>query len=405
MLQAGNGMPTTPLLMIPGPVEVSPAVTRAMSVPPPGHQAPGLIEAFGQALQDCRTVFKADADAAAYIVAGSGTLAMEMAASNILQSGDRAVVANTGYFSGRMAEIARRCGAEVTLIDATPGDAPSLEAIERHIATVSTRGSVKALFATHVDTSTGVRLDPEPLAALARQHDVLSVFDGVCATGGEHFDMAAWGADIYLTGSQKALSAPAGAALLVAGPRALKARQSLRQPPPLYLDWTSWDPIMKAYHENRPSYFATPATNCVLGLAQGLREIVSDTYEDLNGVDARVARHHTASTALRQAWAVMGLEEIPVRSELRATTLSALRYPAGVDAGLLAQLRQRGLVVAGGLHPALKTQYFRVGHMGYVTTQPHLLEQTVTVLAEGLTAAGHRVDSKAAVDAFRQGVN
>ena len=74
----------------------------------------------------------------------------------------------------------------------------------------------KALFATHVDTSTGVRVDPEPLCRLAREAGILAVFDGVCATAGERFEMAAWGADLYFTASQKAIGLPPGLALMVA---------------------------------------------------------------------------------------------------------------------------------------------------------------------------------------------
>ena len=75
-----------------------------------------------------------------------------------------------------------------------------------------------------MDTSTGVRVDPEPLCRLAREAGALAVFDGVCATAGERFEMAAWGADLYFTGSQKAIGLPPGLALMVAGERALAAR-------------------------------------------------------------------------------------------------------------------------------------------------------------------------------------
>ena len=93
-------------------------------------------------------------------------------------------------------------------------------------------GTFKALFATHVDTSTGVRVDPEPLCHLARDAGALAVFDGVCATAGERFEMAAWEADLYFTGSQKAIGLPPGLALMVAGERALAARAARRTGPP-----------------------------------------------------------------------------------------------------------------------------------------------------------------------------
>ena len=174
------------LLMIPGPVEVSPAVLEAAAAPPPSHTAPGLIDAFGTCLERMRRVWRASAESQPFVVAGGGTVAMEMAAANLVEPGERAVVVVTGYFGDRMAEMLRRQGAEVATVTAPVGDAPAADDVARALA----GGSSKALFVTHVDTSTGVRIDPEPLARLAREAGALSVFDGVCATGGERFDDA-----------------------------------------------------------------------------------------------------------------------------------------------------------------------------------------------------------------------
>ena len=118
---------------------------------------------------------------------------------------------------------------------------PSLEAIEAALTLAPTR----ALFATHVDTSTGVRVDAGALARLATTHGALSVFDGVCATAAERFEMETWGADVYLTASQKAIGLPAGLALLVASARAMEAREGLKLAPPMSLDWKQWLPIMQ----------------------------------------------------------------------------------------------------------------------------------------------------------------
>src|SRR4051794_35067466 len=102
---------TTPLLMIPGPVEVSPAVLAAVAVPPPGHTSPRLLEAFGTSIERMREVWQADAASQPFILAGSGNLAMEMAAANLIEPGERALVVSTGFFSDRMAEILGRYGA------------------------------------------------------------------------------------------------------------------------------------------------------------------------------------------------------------------------------------------------------------------------------------------------------
>jgi alanine-glyoxylate transaminase/serine-glyoxylate transaminase/serine-pyruvate transaminase len=381
---------TRPLLMIPGPVEVSPAVLAASSIAPPGHTSPRVLEAFGTCLERMRQIWQAGPSSQPFLLAGSGTLAMEVAAANLIEPGDRAAVLITGYFSERMAEILRRNGAEVVEIGAPVGEAPSVE----EVRDVLGRSPFKALFATHVDTSTGVRVDPEPFCRLAREAGVLAVFDGVCATAGERFDMAAWDADLYFTGSQKAIGLPPGLALMVASERALATRAARQAaPPPLFLDWNSWLPIHRAYEERKPSYFATPATTLVMALETGLGEILAD------GIEARIVAHTRAAAALRAAWAVLGLRSVP-RLDIAGNTLSVLLFPEGIDASLLPKIAARGVVVAGGLHSTVRMTSFRVGHMGYTVTRPDYLRRTVEAVAGALLEAGASMDVAGAGAAF-----
>jgi alanine-glyoxylate transaminase/serine-glyoxylate transaminase/serine-pyruvate transaminase len=380
----------SPLLMIPGPVEVSPGVLAAAAEPPPGHTAPRLIEAFSTSLGRMRQIWQADATGQPFILAGSGTLAMEVAAANLMEPGDRALVLNTGFFSARMTTILGRAGAAVVEVAAPVGEAPGTDEVREALRR---DGPFKALFATHVDTSTGVRVDPEPLCRLA--HEAGALFDGVCAAAGERFAMADWGADLYFTASQKALGLPPGLALMVAGERALATRESRRAgPPPLYLDWQSWLPVHHAYEGGKPSYFATPATGLVMALAAGLGEILE------NGIAARIAAHAQAATALRHAWRELGLESIPKSDAVTANTLSVLVFPSGIDTSLLPKIAARGVTVAGGLHPAVKATSFRIGHMGYTVTRPDYLRRTVEAVAGALSEAGATVDAEAAVRAL-----
>ena len=384
-----------PLLMIPGPVEISPAVREAFAAPPPGHLEPRLIESFGASLEMMRRVWKAAASSQPFVVPGSGTTAMDMAVANLIEPGDVVIVVNTGYFSDRMVEMLRRAGAEVVDLSVVPGDVPNVSRAEVAFDDLERSGRrVKALVATHVDTSTAARVDPQPLAALARRHEALSIFDGVCATGAEVFEMEAWGADVYLTASQKALGVPPGLALLVASERALATREARAKAPALGLDFRSWRPVMQAYEARKPAYFATPPTNLVQALAVSLKEILEA------GIEARWAAHARAARALNAAWEHLGLSHVPQRAEHRAWTLSALRFPARVDATLPARIAERGVIVAGGLHTQIKSEYFRVGHMGYAITRTDLLMRTIEGIAGGLAASGHPVDAPGAVRAF-----
>ncbi|HYO51395.1 alanine--glyoxylate aminotransferase family protein [Archangium sp.] len=377
------------LLMIPGPVEFDPEVLRALGAKTASHVAPEFISTFGRALKRLREVCLAPS-AQPFVVAGSGTLAMELAVANLVEPGERALVVNTGYFSDRMATLFERYGAEVVQVRCAPGEVPDVAEVERVLA----GGRFKVMTATHVDTSTGVLAPVEALVKAAGRHGVLSVVDGVCATAGETFHQEAWGADVYLTASQKALGVPPGLALLTVSPRALDAWRSRRTPVrSLYADFGEWLPIMEAYEAGRAAYFATPAVNLVCALEVSLGQILRE------GMEARFARHRRVAHAFRAAWRALGLRMLPVSESVAAHTLSALYYPEGVDAALLGRVREQGVVLAGGLHPQLKARYFRVGHMNVVG--PGEVLATVGAVERALAAAGHRAEPGAAVAAVQ----
>ena len=249
-----------------------------------------------------------------------------------------------------------RHGAIVTRIGAPPGAVPSTPDIARALP------GCKVLAITHVDTSTAVRSDVRTLAALGREHGALVIVDGVCSIGGEELQTGAWGIDIALTASQKAIGAPPGLALLVASERALSAwRERKTKVASYYADFSSWLPIMQAYEARQAKYFATPAVNLVEALDEALRLLLAD------GIAKRVEQHRRTAGAFRAAWKTLELSALPTSVEHAATTLSAVYYPAGIDAGLVSAVRKEGIVIAGGLHPELGPKYFRVGHMGACT--------------------------------------
>jgi alanine-glyoxylate transaminase/serine-glyoxylate transaminase/serine-pyruvate transaminase len=373
-------MPERTLLMIPGPIELDPEVLRVMARPQLGHMDPLVAAAFGRVLTRLREVFQAPG-AQPFVVAGSGTLAMELAVANLVDPGDRAVVVNTGFFGDRMRAILERLGARVDDVRAPVGQVPDLEAIARALTTEAT----KLVTITHVDTSTGVRAPVEAIARLAREHGALVVVDGVCAVGGEALRQDDWGVDVALTASQKALGAPPGLAIVVAGPRALAAwRAKKSRVASLYLDFGEWLPIMEAYERGTPAYFATPPVNLILALDVSLGQIVAE------GIDARVARNGRLAGAFRAGCRALGLGMLPASEQVAAHTLSAIFYPEGVDATLVGRVRAEGITIAGGLHPEVKAKYFRVGHMGAMASSDLLA--VVGALERALASGGHRVD-------------
>jgi len=376
------------LLMIPGPVEFEPAVLAAMGEPTTSHLAPDFIDAFGQSLQDMRRVFESPSGQP-LVLAGSGTLAMDCAGANLVEPGDKALVVDTGYFSERFTTILQRYGAQVTRISASPGSRPSLEQVRAALEA----DSFKLMTITHVDTSTGVIAEVEQIAALGRKHGVLVVVDGVCSVAGEALNMDAWGVDLVLTASQKAIGVPPGLALLMLGPRALEVFNQ-RTAPVLnyYADWTNWLPVMQAYEARKTSYFGTPPVNLIFALHISLTQILAE------GMPHRLSRHITISQACKAGIQALGLTQVPLRPEYAAHTLTAPRYPIGVNgADFLVRVLQSGVTLAGGLLPAIRSEYFRIGHMGAVT--PGDVLATISAIETALSSCGYEFTPNTGVEA------
>jgi alanine-glyoxylate transaminase/serine-glyoxylate transaminase/serine-pyruvate transaminase len=350
-------MKSRKLLMIPGPVEFEPAVMRAMGAPTTSHVASDFIETFGRCLEMMREVWLAPSGQPV-ILAGSGTLAMDAAGANLVESGDKALVISTGYFGERYANLLERYGAKVTVLRAETGEVVDPELIDRTLSV----DSFKLMTFTHVDTSTAVRVDPVAIGRMGKKHGVLTILDGVCSVAGEEIRQDEWGIDVVLTASQKAVGVPPGLALLMFSPeaiRAFKARKTLVGN--YYADLSHWIPIMEAYEGRKPSYFGTPAVNLVAALEVSLTGILRE------GMGQRFERHRMIGRMFREGLKSLGLEMIPKQEEISANTLSAPFFPAGVEGpAFLRKVNEYGIILAGGLLPEIKTRYFRIGHMGSV---------------------------------------
>jgi alanine-glyoxylate transaminase/serine-glyoxylate transaminase/serine-pyruvate transaminase len=379
------------LLMIPGPIEFEPAVLQALGAPTTSHVSPDFIETFGQAIERMREVWLAPTGQP-FILAGSGTLAMDCAGANLIEPGDRALVLSTGVFGDRFEDLLSRYGAKVDVIRAPLGGTIDFAAVEEALHDKP----YKLMTATHVDTSTAVRIDAERFGALGAKHGVLTVLDGVCSIAGEEIRQGDWEIDVVLTASQKAVGVPPGLALLVVSRRALEMWEQRRGPVAnYYADWAKWLPVMTAYEQRKPSYFGTPAVNLVAALDVSLAQILDE------GMAARFERHRRYGVACRAALDALNLGRIPTNAEHAANTLSAPRYPNGVTgAELLPAVRRAGAILAGGLHPQIKAEYFRIGHMG--ATKPGDLVATIGAIEAGLHACGYSFEAGVGVAAVQR---
>lgn len=378
------------LLMIPGPIEFEPDVLQAIGKATTSHVAPDFIEVFGKSLEFMREVWQAP-KGQPFIVAGTGTLAMDMAACNLIEQDDHVLVVSTGYFGKRFKEIMDRYGANTTILEAPLGDVVSLEVIEKELKSKH----YKALTITHVDTSTGVLVNPEPIAKLAIKYNTLSILDGVCSVAGESIQQEAWGLDVVLTGSQKAIGVPPGLALLMVSEKAMNVWNKRKTPVAnYYSDWHNWLPIMRAYADRKPSYFGTPPVNLIVALETSLKIICKE------GMSERVKRHHVLANAFRAGITALNLEILPKTNQLAANTLTAAYCPKGIDgSAILSKMAKNNVIVAGGLLPDLKASYFRIGHMGSVSAND--LIAVLSVLECALSELGHQMTVGNSLTAFQ----
>jgi alanine-glyoxylate transaminase/serine-glyoxylate transaminase/serine-pyruvate transaminase len=159
-----------------------------------------------------------------------------------------------------------------------------------------------------------------------------------------------------------------------------------------YADWSNWLPIMEAYENRKPSYFGTPAVNLVCALEVSLGQILQE------GMEARFSRHKKIGSACRSAIAALGMAQVLTDDKHAASTLSAPKYPEGITGQeLLPKIKAAGAILAGGLHPEIKADYFRIGHMGAI--KPGDLLATIGAIEAGLHECGYAFEPGAGLEA------
>ena len=374
-------MSIKPLTMIPGPTPVQPRILDALAKPTVSHLAPDFVAAFREALVDFRALGQCAAGQP-FIVAGGGTLSMEIALVNVVSPGESVLVISQGYFGDRFVDLAGAFGIHADVLRSEWGHAVPPEEVERALKAKK----YAAVTITHVDTSTGTCAPVAAYCDLLRGRDEMVILDGVCATGGIDEPCDAWGVDVLLSAPQKAIGAPPGVALCLFAPRAMERRRAKKTVPAYYADVMRWLPIM----EDPGRYYSTPCVNEIFALAEALKMV----HEE--GLKARFERHARTARAFRAGLDAVGFT-IFTAADCRAATLSVVAYPEGVpDAPFRKEMSARGVVVAGGLGP-IAGKAFRLGHMGNIGRAE--LVTTLEAVEGSLAALGVKVEPGKAVGA------
>lgn len=377
------------MLLIPGPTPVVDSIYDAMASETRGHTDPRFVAIYKNAIEQTRKMLNTDGEV--FVIAGSGTIAMEMALVNTVGAGEKILVISQGYFGDRFITLGQAFGIEVDVLQAEWGKQVAPADVEAKLA----EGHYKAVTITHADTSTGVAANLDALVPIVKKHGALVILDGVCATAAMEEDMSKtyghpdYKIDIILTGSQKAIGVPPGLAIVAFNQTALAVRKQIERVPAYYCDIYNWIPIM-----NDPSkYFATPPVNLIYGYDEGMRLVLEE------GMSARIIRHTAFGKAVRAALGEYGMPAL-ADENVAASTLSCILYPDGVDDAVFrSALSKKGVIIAGALaHLAGKA--FRIGHMGNTTEV--MLEQAIRSIGDTLNDIGHAVDVEKAVERYKE---
>lgn len=377
-------MQTEKLLLIPGPTPVHPRILNALSLPTVSHVSPILVEELKEALENLKKIVFCK-DGEPFIVAGAGTLAMEMALLNTVKRGEKMLVLSQGYFGERMKDIAQSFDLGCDIVQSPWGKAVLPEELAEKMASER----YTAVVSTHVDTATGACAPVKNYAEILANFESLYLIDGVCATGGIEERMDDWSIDVILTAAQKCFGVPPGLAVLILSRRAMDKRRTMAAIPAYYSDLMRWLPIMK----DPSKYFSTPCVNEIRAFNEGMKIILEE------GMEERFLRHKRVAKAIRAALVRLGFSFYTDEAFL-ADTLTVCYYPEGIeDKTFRTTYASNGVIVAGGLGD-VAGKVFRMGHMGNLSnSQVHF---AIAALETTLSTLGYGFDPRSGIDTARE---
>lgn len=342
-------------LMIPGPVEVHQDVLEAMSAPIEPHYGMAWVETHNRIIDLLKQVFNTNDDV--FLLAGSGTCALDACMGSSLQTGDKIIIANNGFFGDRLVEIAELNGLEVVQVETEWGRKimPDMmgSALIKH-------PDARAAAVVHSETSTTVINPINEIGEVFKGKDVLYIVDAVSALGGLPYEVDEWGIDMCASASQKCLGAPPGLAPVSVSPKAWEIIEASGN---RAHGWFTNLQIWRKYRDEWGDWHPTPVTMPV-SLSKALLVSLTQLMEE--GIQTRMARYREMALALREGLREAGMAPYTSDDELNPV-LTAAYAPEGRDSSEVVQylLEEHNIQISGGLGP-LRPVIFRIGHMSPV---------------------------------------
>ncbi len=296
---------------------------------------------------------KADDDARVVFITGSGTASMEASVMNLLTTEDKALVVNGGSFGQRFVDLCELYAIPHTVIKMETGQQITAEMLEQY------DGQGYTAFLVNVgETSTGVHYDIDLISKFCRRNNLFLLVDAISSFLADEFDMKRLGADVMITGSQKALACPPGISVIVLSPRAIERveRNDVRC---MYLNLK--DALRNGERGQTPY---TPAVGILLQIHCRLKEI-----ERNGGVAAEIERTRNLAMDFRQKIAHLPLEPITQSPSNAVTSLHPLNNSAFSIFETLKNEYGIWICPNGG---DMRDTVFRVGHIGALTPRRQL---------------------------------
>jgi aspartate aminotransferase-like enzyme len=335
-------------LLTPGPTPLPPQVLEAMARPIFHHRTPQFQAILKEAGEGLKYVYQTSNDV--FILASSGTGAMEAAVVNLLSPGDTAMVIQGGKFGERWTELCKTYGITPEIIDVEWGKAVSPDEIGKRL---KANPKIKAVFTTLCETSTGVVNDIAAIGRVVKDTSAVLVVDAISGLGAIDLQTDAWNCDIVVSGSQKGLMLPPGLGFISVSPKAWKLIEESKSPK-YYL---SLNKAKKAWGSTDTPF--TPAITLIIALCEALKMIKED------GLEKVFARHKKMADATRAAMKAIGLELFAPTAA--SDVVTAVNVPQGVDGEKMVKTMRdiHGVTIAGG-QAELKGKVFRIAHMGFI---------------------------------------
>jgi aspartate aminotransferase-like enzyme len=341
-------------LYTPGPTPLLPAAQFAMAAADIHHRTAEFRALYTKVLAQLKEFVGTKNDV--LLLACSGTGAMEASVSNLTSPGDRVLVLSAGKFGERWVALAKAFGCQVDLVSAPYGETFDLEKVKAAL-----KPDTKAVYVQSTETSTAVRHDIQAIAATlkAANSEALLIVDAITGLGTTHFDVDAWGIDVLIGGSQKAVMIPPGLAYLSVSDKAWAAMETSKNPR-YYFDLRK---ERKSAKLGESAY--TPSVALIAGLGAAFDYIAGQAGGNLaEGRFALIENAQTCAAMTRAGLVALGFTLFAPTAPAAAAT--AVAVPEGLDSGtVVKELKSRfGAVIANG-QGEMKGKIFRIAHLGF----------------------------------------